>query len=317
MILDDITNRVEERRRRWHHMELDFLPPYQGLQEVAIIGAFSICTLTTRYRMLLERKLLPVVPGLRDTPSALARDYLMLKYKRSPHIITPQKEVVTNDDILYMPIVATPGSFKLGYYIDIAATYWQIMNIVGWDLDYYPGEWLARGRPPEDFPFADNKTARNCLVSAGLGNDVTMFVPGEGIKSVHKGNVLSNLQLYRLIVDVLQAIASEAVSVGAIYVNTDGYIVTTKQSASALVQAIADWGLEARIKYEGPGSIKGPGDYHIGRHKSRAGLAKPTYMFKVREVEHKAWLKKRFEILATNHQASRRLGGYHVTEGRS
>lgn len=76
--------------------------------------------------------------------------------------------------------------------------------------------------------------------------------------------------LWGLIVWTLHAIASDAVRLGARYVNKDGYIVPADQ-ADALVGYLADaWNMEARVQATGPGEVKAMGCWSIGDHLTKA-----------------------------------------------
>jgi hypothetical protein len=266
-ILSKMIEKSHARGENWTPTYVDKLPDPYTLQEVTILGTYSYTMQSSRRRLLVERELIKLDPDHRETPPAVARDYLYSVFGRGPRIKRAQMETNT-DGLRPAPNFAIPCTFPEGYYIDIQATYWSIMQIVGWNADYWPGKWLTPGQPPADFPFPQNKIARNCLVSAGTVRPMLRYIPDKRPDpfddKLSPGNPLANTGLIRLITDVLNAIAGQAVDLGAKYVNNDGFIVTSHKAAADVCQLVFDWGLTPQIKGEGPGEIKSAGAYRVG-----------------------------------------------------
>lgn len=305
IIRDEITEavleRIARRRSKWKTVEDDTMPDPRSLPEVAIVGIFSICGLESRTRWLWSGHCVPTEAGL-ETPPSVARDYLTVAYGKSPRASHKQIEFIKHSQ-KPLPQFAAPQIFNAGYYVDISAAFWSIMSIIGWNVDYYPGLWLGRGRAPLDFAWHDgshpsHKVARNCLVSAGAASSTTFWIPAKGkqagyFKTQPGGNPLANLQLPRLIGDILNAIAAECVDAGAIYSNTDGFIAPNFETMAKVVRIIADWKLTPTIKASGPGWVRGSGSYGIGTqvHKPNQ-FDKPLDLISRRE--YAAWLKFHF-----------------------
>ena len=291
---------AHDRAAQWLPVNVARLPDPDKLTEYTLLGAHSYALVETRRRLIKEKII--IEPGIAETPSAIARDYLRLEYKHGPKGTHRQLEHVAG--IPPVPCYAKPGHFLQGYYIDIQAAYWSIMQIIGWDVDYNPGLWLSPGRPPSSFPFDDHKVARNCLVSAGRMTGIPTYnpkkLPGDPYLELTKGNVLKNMQLPRLIHDLLNSVAALCIDEGAIYANNDGVIAPSSAIADRCTQIMADWGLVGRVKYEGPGEVKAYGTYMIGTYGTR------TYDRKRQEqpIAHvyappyAKWLLKEFSFFA-------------------
>lgn len=297
MILDHIIDRVHERRERRKHIELDELPPPEHIDETCFVGGFSISTVKSMKRYIKTPSCI-AVDGCVETPSALARDYLTIKYGTGPRV-SHEQFVGIMAGLMDAPLYAAPGKFDSGFYVDIKACYWSIMNVAGWNVDYWPRKWLSKATPPNDFPWPRHKVARNTLVSIGRMSDASMWSPEKKYFDVRLGNRLANMQLARLIADVLNSIAYRAKKAGAIYVNNDGYIAPNNKVASAICDIIRDWGLEPNFKGHGGGEVRGPGSYKVGRLKSKVVLDKPTAINKIERVHYDKWLQKKFSYLAS------------------
>jgi hypothetical protein len=298
-VLSVLSERVNDRRDKWYTTEKQSLPPIESLRETTIIGAFSYCLMSSRERMIKKPDCIPVTEIL-ETPSAIARDYLMLDYKRGPRARSTQIDCI-KEGLRPLPNFAKPCHFEHGYYVDVRAAYWSIMLVVGWNVDYWPEKWLSRGRAPERFPYPDHKIARNCLVSAGLSDKVPIYKPSEKeFTELHRGNPLANLSLMRLISDVLQAIAATAVEMGVSYVNTDGYICPNDVCLSNVMNLVREWGLVPSVKYSGSGGVFSSGAYKVGRHRS--GLTKYRQMespiIGIFPPRYSAWLQRSFTFWA-------------------
>ena len=303
-ILDKMIEKCHNRGEKWTFTPVKKLPDPYTLQEVTIIGTYSFTMQSSRRRLVMERDLIHLDQDHRETPPAVARDYLYSVFKQGPKIKRAQMETNT-DGLRPAPVYALPCQFEEGYYIDIIGAYWSLMNITGWNVDYWPGKWLSPGRPPADFPFPENKIARNCLVSAGKSRPMIRYIPDKKPDpfddKLLPGNPLANSGLIRLITDVLNAIAGQAVDLGAVYINNDGYIVRSHKAAADICQLIYDYGLIPQIKGEGPGGVKSVGAYRVGPMKSAPyairGEVKPADS--IHRPRYVRWLRDRLSYFAS------------------
>jgi hypothetical protein len=297
--IEAIIDRVHKRQDTWQTIPRVPLPNPLELKETAILGAFSYALQESKSR-LVRADLLVSVNGTAETPPALARDYLMLKFtkaERIKHVQLIRLKAGYRD----FPVLAKPQTFDEGFYVDIRSAFWSIMEVIGWRVDYYPGKWLMRGQGVRDFPFQgverQQKIARHALVSAGALTEMSQWRPKERkIVSVKGGNPLVNSQLIGLVHDVLSAIAFQARQLGAIYTATDGHICPDQQSLKKVVQLVADWGLEARVKAYGPGEVRGAGAYTVGPARSKSPAM--GRISNLKKGEYDAWLQPRFARLA-------------------
>lgn len=241
-------------------------------QSTAYIGAASISFEDIQTRLVLRSALMEVVPGLYETPMKLVTDYLHMIYGEASRGFREQLKVC--EKIPDPPLFTEPGKFAHGVLVDIRACYWNIMRIAGWNVDYFPGNWLDHmGRPPYDWPWPEHKVARNSLVTAGHFTRLMVYRPhprvGQKMREERRHNPLLNSPLVRLIADVTNSIAYECVKAGMIYWNTDGGIAPNPAIAARCREIISDWGMEGRYKAEGPGLVKANGVYQVGKLETR------------------------------------------------
>lgn len=237
------------------------MPDVRTFTERAFVGTFSTTTTRSKRRYLLQDTLIKSLTDWGQTPSELARDYLDIAYPRKLRATGEQCEAFSKPRS--MPLYYAPYVTNDGVYVDVRSAFWSIMSVVGWDVDYMPGKYLSPGRAPYDFPLPNHKVARNCLVSAGLDNSVTVWT-GNKFEETKPFNVHKNLGLWSCIADILHMIAVYAVKVcKARYVNTDGYIVPGFH-AGDLIQYIQSIGLPYAIKDAGATMVTGVGSYRVG-----------------------------------------------------
>lgn len=306
MKLINMIDAIQEKQSTKQIIITKRLPPLSSLKELTIIGKFSYYQNLSQRRIIDRTEAIELKPGLIETPPNIARTYLFHKYKLSPRISRVQFDANV-DSLRQMPNYAKPCKFDYGFYIDIKSAYWSIMNIAGWDVDYFPGKWLSDGTPPVDFPFPEHKTARSCLYSAGAMSSIPYYDPGyrkkgkdSAIDVFENGNPLINPGLCKLTSDVLNSIATQAIEAGAVYANTDGFIAPNERVAGHIVHIIMNWGLLARVKAEGKGGVKGAGAYKVGDETSSPyKLRKEDQPIKkVFEPRYRSWLEKTFSFWA-------------------
>ena len=150
-----------------------------------------------------------------------------------------------------VPHWAVAGDYPEAYYIDIRALHREIIARVGYDVEYSgPGTYLSLN------PIAVrlNKACYTSLSSLSI-NPVAVLrktTRAGSIVCVNIRNNYANTSLYRLIRDVQLAIASDVLrNVNVVYYNTDGCIVTTPSDVDRVLDVVAAWMMEARIKREG------------------------------------------------------------------
>jgi hypothetical protein len=284
---------IQEKHEKQSIAIVDKFPMLYDVSENVMLGSFSWYYMQSKHKNIMRRFALNF-DGTIATPGELARTYLELKYKK---VRATGEQVREFQKARSAPLYAKPHHYQEGVYVDIRSAYWQLLQIVGWDADYYPGKWLGRGTPMDDFPYADIKLSRNCLVTAGLPSEATFWKGSDQkFKRLSTFNRSSNLGIWALIMDVLHGIAWDCVAAGATYAHTDGYICEVSR-LSAVMGAIADWGLEARVKKVGEVSVYGVGSYSFPNDKTNTpkqnhaydGLLLPDY---------NQWLKKRFKFFS-------------------
>lgn len=242
-------------------------PQLSELKSMTFLGSFSWTSKATNERWIMKDHAYNLGGGW-CTPSDIARDYLTVKFGDTRLRCNSKQWAEVVKKKKHQPLYAEPCSLPNAYYIDLRSAYWQILQIGGWDIDYMPRRFLSPRSDVFDFPVPEIKLARNCLVSMGLPNGVNVWIPDYGFakRSPQKANV--NLILWGFVQDILHGVASDMVKkAGAIYVNTDGYIIPNW--AMPLADEVADsWGLKFGIKEQGRAEVRGAGDYDIGGHRS-------------------------------------------------
>jgi len=178
----------------------------------------------------------------RDIARAWVRTYYDLDRLRRKHRTWEYAPV---------PHLARTGDYPEAYYIDIRALHREIIGRVGYDVEYAgPGTYLSLN------PIAVklNKACYTSLSSLSINPTAILrkTTRAGGIACVSVRNVYANTSLYRLIRDVQLAVASDVLrNVNVVYYNTDGCIVTTPSDVDRVLDVVAAWMMEARIKREG------------------------------------------------------------------
>jgi len=239
-----------------------------------ILGSFSWYHMRTKHKFIYEPH--ARYGAITHTPADRAKGYLRYKgFGQSRKRVTSRQYDATIKRKRAAPLYAKTGRYDDMVYIDITSAYWSIMKIVGWDVDYHPNRWLGVSSSVSDFPYPDDKLARNCLASVGLMGNVRMWT-GEKLVWRKAWNPMVNMMLWSLLQDTLHGIGSEMIArCGAVYVHTDGYIVPKVETDRAF-DIISSWGLSASIRFDGNAIVRGAGDYDIGWRKSRR--MRPTKM---------------------------------------
>lgn len=261
-----LIGRQQEKMEGWQiHLLKEFFN-ITRLHHPATLGSFAWSCAPIRVKWLHQHNARNLGGGW-VTPGDIARDYLALKYPNRKMGITTEQWEKCVKDVPSAPIYCTPCHMDQGCYFDLTGAYWQIVRAVGWDVHYNPGKWLAVNSRMIDFPYPDEKLARNCLVSVGLVSPVRLWT-GSKIISKNKPNRFVNYVLWRLVMDVLNGVASDCVQAGAQYVYTDGYLVDDRHAA-AVEQVLQAWGLLYSVKHQGETQIKSVNRYRCGDYQTQ------------------------------------------------
>lgn len=289
-MFSSIEQHLMEKHEKQHIEVVRGFPTVSDLSESAMLGSFSwYYPLSKRKEVL--RPFAYQFPNFLSTPSELSRSYLELKYPRQR---ATRQQIENFKQPRTAPLYAQPIGYEEGAYIDIRSAYWQILQVVGWDVDYMPGKWLGKKETMEDFPFPDFKLSRNCLVTAGLPSEASYWdFPKQTFGTVKTYNRFLNMGIWALTQDVLHCIAWDAIAAGAAYVHTDGYICHHSK-VQAVQDAIASWGLESRIKTAGRTIVRGVGNYTVGEKatKNHADVCAPFDGLML--PPYNKWLKSTF-----------------------
>lgn len=296
LVMDEMKQRSEDMRKGWTVELTSIFPPITTFKDMVIIGGYTWTLPNRRHRIIKESDAWNFGGLGWLSPADIARDYLHVKYKnRRKRITTSQYDACVKNKP-QAPIHSMPCKLPDAVYIDVHSAYWSIVRAVGWDVSYNPGKWLTCQSTVEDFPCPSIKAARNCLVSLGLPGGMTVWT-GERLTVQKKSNPFINLVLWRLVQDVLNGIAWEMIGIGAVYVMTDGYIVS-RDTLGLAIEIIEEWGLEWTIKHEGKCRVNAPATYEFPGYKTKVpDRVKPIAMTKVYDPGI-SWLKHRFSKLS-------------------
>lgn len=264
---------------------VDTFTPPEG-DDVVILGTYSRTWKNKKYREVLKKKTIDFL-GWVDSPTAIARDYLVYCYERRP-AKKEQRDILKNKR---MPLYVYPCVMRDCVYLDIKSAWWAITCGVGWNVEYNPSRWVGRGQEPDDFPIPENKVARSSCVTVGRGGPLAIWKAGK-IVYQRMYNNLENYHLWGIIADTLHAIATVAIeSYECRYVNTDGFIIPTRH-LEPLTEYINSWGLVARVKAHGVGVIGGAGAYRVGDHVTLRDMTF-HHMDNIDRTIDREWLRQR------------------------
>lgn len=260
-IAEDMKSIARERYNSRDYTIVNRFPPYVGFEEKVFLGQFSYTTTRTRQRILTRSSAEYPLCEVPQTPTEIARDYLDVVFQKRLRATREQR--LTFDIPRSAPLHYQPAHILRGCYVDVQSAYFQILNLVGWDCDYFPQKYLGMGRPCTDFPAPQNKIARNSLVSSGLSYTFPVWT-GHKLIEQNAGNKHINLGLWCVIHDILHAIARLAYSYGAFYINTDGYLLSSDRAQAFQEETKERFGIETRVKAEGECAATGVGQYMVG-----------------------------------------------------
>lgn len=295
-ILQAMIDHRLKKREGWEYRLIDKFPPVATLKETTILGSWTWTQMGSKRRFIYSHVAHDIGAGF-VPPSDIARDYLDTKYGDTKRRCTTHQYLSLVKNRKSAPMYAVPCTIPDAVYVDLTSAYWQIVMAGGWDVDYSQGRYIGVNSDNRDFPVPDIKLARNSLVSMGLPSSMTMYTPGKGIYSVRAGSNYINTILWGFAMDVLHGFASDMLEqCGAVYIHTDGYIIDREMYDTALSVA-ESWGLHLSIRHEGRATVRGVGDYDLGKRKSK----RPRRYPRPHEYIHpayKRWLRRSFKKLS-------------------
>lgn len=284
---------ARERNETWSINIVNEFPVIAEIKSPVILGSFAWSSIIMQTKWM-QQKQTTDLGGGHVTPGDIARDYLTYRgHKASKRRMTTsqyQKLIIGKKPA---PLFAEPCEIEDAVYLDLKSAYWSILRVVGWDLEYNPGMWLAVGQSVDDFPVPENKIARNCLITVGVNGNMNMWT-GSTFVQVKKPNPFSNMMLYGLVMDVLHGIAFDMVNyAGVRYVHTDGYILP-ERNINLANEVCERWGLQCGVKLSGRGVIRGVSDYDVGTRKS--GLRRKSVQGSYSNLQtiQNGWLRSAF-----------------------
>lgn len=158
----------------------------------------------------------------------------------------------------YFPTFAIPFKGE-ALYFDLKAFHANIMLAFGRDLDYLPGKdgYLEIKPNHNDYPFWDNKEARNRLHATARGEgSYQIWKKGIAKHYDFKGNRWKNESLIQFTHDLSTLIGYRMIhEAGAMLANEDGYIVPIENRNTAF-NILDDIGLPCAIKDAGYCELK-------------------------------------------------------------
>lgn len=290
----EVWERIKEKSERYEETDIvSAFPPLSHFGADGVwVGGFTRTIPSKKWRLFLEPSVVSE-GGAVATPPQLTRAYLDQKFPKQ--LRAKKSQLDFWKDRRSQPMYTEPGKYnKEMVYLDLKSAYWSIVRVIGWDVDYFPG-MLVRQRGCDDFPFAGNRLARNSLVSLGLPSHGFLYLNGRFITVPHSWRV--NLGLWSAVQDILHGVADDMIKrAGAVYVNTDGYILPAAHEAIAR-EIGAEWGLEMGEKNRGRATVYGVGAYSIGGYICPRGRRFASSVQAVRP-RHKDKLKRYFRFLS-------------------
>lgn len=287
---------IREKQAGYTQTEAGDFPSLYDASDNVILGSFSWFYEQSRKRVILSRFAYRWPGGVVCTPSDLARGYLAVFHPRRLRATGEQARAYHIHRS--QPLYAQPHRAEWGVYIDLRSAYWQILQVVGWDVDYNPGKWLSVRSNMDDWPYPDLKLARNCLVTAGLVTPRNIW-SGRLKRFISRvqGNKHVNYGLWSVVMDVLHGIARDARAAGAFYVHTDGYICR-KEREAAVLEAVSGWGLTALVKREGRTAVRGVGCYSVGENSTKTEMDRERAFDGIVDSQYHNQLKAQFRKFA-------------------
>lgn len=293
-----ITERAADRAARYTVYErVGRLPSLSKFGPCMVwVGSLSVAVPELEERYMLKSGTI-ILDGNAATDSDLARDYISVKLGdrrlraqgyQARFFNLPRSQ----------PIWTKPGLYPDMIYLDLQSAYWAITQVVGLDVDYYPNGTISQGIHTWDFPYTKRKVARNAIVTSGLPSKAIAIRQGRPVEISTKRRI--NLGLWSVVQDVLHAIAWDMVHrFGAVYVNTDGYIIPLAWAGYALDYVYSEYGLHMREKARGDAQVWGAGAYRVGDKQTHILSAMAGSVQKINDLPNRDKLREQFKFWAT------------------
>lgn len=241
------------------------VPPLESIDELCVFGVYSRTLLKSELHYLSIAASVDI-NGATCSITEVSRwylDYYHPNSLRSFGSLTRSLWELSQRPPLYVH----RSTIRKASYVDIKSTYYSILSVVGWNVDYYPHQWVIQGRLPLDFPLRNDKVARSYLVTASLKSVVGMWT-GKRAFYRQTRNRHINYSLWGIVTDILHSIAQYAVDeCEAVYVHTDGYIIP-EEYTDKLINHISSWGLLAGVKHNGECMVCGFSNFMVGERRT-------------------------------------------------
>lgn len=276
----------------WNVDLVKSFPKVKELESLTFLGSFAWSQPSPKNKLIKPSHAHNYGAGF-CTPADIARDYISVKFDGVRLRCNSRQYQDFVKERKHQPLYCEPVTGMRAVYVDLKSAYWQILMLGGWDVDYSRDKFLSVRSDVFDFPFPHLKLARNILISIGLPGQSTVWSPDKGFKRIRSGGGTTNLVLYGFAMDFLHCFASEMIDrAGAVYVNTDGYIIPAFEYQNAM--SIADeWGVRLEPRYDGYATVRRVGDYDIENYRS----PKPSTGVHPRKYIHPPnlkWFKRRW-----------------------
>jgi hypothetical protein len=284
-IIAQIDDVARERASRYVQQFIDnpFPPPREWGSGLVFVGGYSLTMTDKKIQYL--RDTIPL-PNSHVTPTQASRDYVSVKF---PEPLRSRKSQWAWWEAFHrsQPMATKRGRYNRMVYLDLKSAYWSIIKLVGWDAEYFE-KWIVRGTDMKDFPFSDNRIARNSLVTNFLPKSKTIAYLDGSLVAIPTGKRTINYGLWCLVMDVLHGIAWDMWhKFDAVYVNTDGYIIPEHHEENAIEYIRQRWGLDIGQKGRGIAQVWGVGVYDIGTHRAKVMAKSAQDLFAINDTGNK------------------------------
>ncbi len=259
------------------------------------VGAYKI-SLREGVRILREDAIVGEIDGAPLTVAEMAKLRLLQEIDRGRRWRWKREQRDLLESEARIPQYVSPCRLEQGAYIDISGAYWTIYSRFLF-ADYFPGRYLLRPRLLPDFSdLQGEKAVRNAVFGLMRATKGIQFTETQA-KLVSIRNPLYHPSLSLLTYDILNAVALEMIrGAGAVYVNTDGYIVPVHRLPTA-VEILESWGFRWKIEAQGETHVVAVGCYRVGEKVSEPyrqhRIRRERAMFAVRCLSDPEWLKRR------------------------
>lgn len=185
--------------------------------------------------------------------------------------------------VVSAPSYARVGAYRRMVYLDVKSAYHSIYRRLWWDVECLPGTaWASGTISLADFPYPDDRNARNALIGIAASRKVVLWRHGVP-KVVNTVGGLQNPHLAQAVWLILHYVAVVAVQHGAVYWHIDGGILPVDAVEAVYRIVRRTVGLTVRPKSSvGNVVVYGVGVYD-GRGKGGMGKASKLVQY-VRHV---------------------------------